>query len=268
MPKTDSFVISVIVALTLSVLQLSLSTQNIEKEVGKLEKQLPFNLSNERLSSNNKLRESILNISNRSIEIISSKSFSGNRVCIDNIYINEVYKTVTDCENKLEQINNGMIRVITEETREFWSQMIMNVSSSFFTTNYSMFNGSYGRINSSPLLELQKETINRINGKYERLFIYESEEELKELSELLTAQRDIGIEVKVISREQYNSVARKKNWFQRIGSPDFSIIDNEYLYVSYLDDGNISHIELIRDVVRLKDALTFTGIIRDYTRDI
>ena len=122
---------------------------------------------------------------------------------------------------------------------------------------------------SKPLLAFQEETINRIKpGKFERLFIYDSEDELEELSELLSEQRNIGVDVKIISKKIYDGIASKQGWFQRIGSADFSIIDNEYLYVSYLDNGNVSHIEMVRDGVRLKDALTFTGIIKDYTRKI
>lgn len=269
LPGTDSFVISVVIALTLSVLQLTLSNRNIEKNMEEIGNKFPVILTKEKLSYDERLSDSILNISHKSIEIIDSFSSSGREHCIENIYLNEVYKTVNDCENKLDQIKNGVIRVITAETRDFWSKMIQNVNSSFFTTNYSMFNGSFGRINSEALLEIQKQTINRIGkGKFERLFVFDTEDEFVKLKDLIEAQKNIGINVRAINRSEYKRVAGNQGWIQRVGSADFSIIDNKYLYVTHLENGNVSHIEMIKDDVRLKDALTFAGIIKDYTKRV
>ena len=184
------------------------------------------------------------------------------------LYVDQAYNAVADCDNRLQAIKHGRIKIIFEETRDFWSQMISNIEHHFFTTNYSMFEGSYGRQNLPNLIKIQETTAGRLrDDNFERLFIYENEDELSHLQQTIKAQKEAGIKILLLEKRKYDELAANQGWLERIGSKDYSIIDGEYLYLSHIKDGIVTHAEMIRDGESLKAATKFTRIIKDYARE-
>ena len=261
----NSFVVAIAFALTFSNVQLNFSSRSLENRIVDFDTKFSISSINDK-----KLKESILSLIMDSENTINQFTQKDNaKPCIEKLFLDQVYENIDKCNNNINRVKSGNIRILFDEKPEFWHNMINNISCSFFTTNVtSQYGGSYGRMNKEELLLMQKKSVERIkkqSGVFTRVFIIETAPPSPDMLNLMKEQDKIGIDVKYLTNTEYQLLATKGNWIKKIGSPDFSIIDAKYLYLTHLDEGkDMSHIEIMNDGIRLEDAITFSRIINKH----
>lgn len=150
----------------------------------------------------------------------------------------------------------------SDRSREFWREWIMEYTrESIWTTNVK---GTNGRSKSRDLLSRQEALLNdpRKNVSITRVFIFDPNDEpdMNDVRHVMKEQLQIGIVVRSMTLEQFGwrvNAARVAD----VGSPDFMIIDDEYLYVTLTQDGRLGGIEFransdeIRLARRIRDDI-------------
>lgn len=257
----SAFSSAILFALLLSVAQLCLSLRDIETKIFSLESKISL-VSIE----DAKLMEIMLELvgsAQKALSLYQSHTSEAHGVAI--IFRDNVYSSLQSCINEMKLISSGNLRIIHEEKPTLWYDIINNISTSYFTTNVTREpNGSFGRMNNSEVMAVQSEAVKRIhanNGSaFVRLFITETDDLDEALTDILRMQKTIGIDVRIMKRDKFNALGFK--WFKKIGTPDFAIIDDQYLYLTHLEnETQISHVEITNDKIRLSDAHIFTQIL-------
>jgi len=80
----------------------------------------------------------------------------------------------------------------------------------------------------------------------------------------MSEQVELGVEVSSINFEKFKKLGEDQELLQKINSPNFTILDNEYLYVTYIENDKVAHIILTKDGESLKAAKKFADILRYY----
>lgn len=185
----------------------------------------------------------------------TGESFFGKETSVDGIkyaYVKQrldnIVKDYTDFAEKHEApIQRDLVK-------EFWLGSIMGrIEDSLWTTNVASTSGSYGRKINAKLLSAQRNAIcghpayrdfpARQKGvKITRVFVYKAKEIVnpetqQDLLDLMLLQALIGINVKIISENEFNGKWPEDFLCDEIGGRDFMILDDKAVYISTLDEG-------------------------------
>jgi len=232
--------------------ELIISNSYIDRELGELD----FDLD---------IKKQIFELIRSSKECIKTYN-TRNNSGIDAIFYGKTLKEISRCVDSINTIEAGAVHELSStESDKMWKKMISKIENNFFTTNFPIYSGLLGKSTDSSLLDLQKKTINSIRGRFVRLFVYEDEKELSDLNDVMKMQREIGVKVGVISLFKFNEISTENFSVDKITQRDFSVIDQEYLYLTSLDatGKKVSKVELTTDSLKLKEAISFSESLCD-----
>lgn len=249
------FLTGLIFAFSLLILQLTLTSRELEKKIYHLDSKIPVALIKEE-----KLKDAIFQIIDSAQTALNHYPNANNDIKqVDSLFRESVFINLESCLNVMKRISAGSLRIVHYENPDFWSKLINCTSKSFFTTNVTKkIGGSYGRKDEPETIFIQSEAVKRIksnSGSFIRLFVIESDEPEQNLINIFISQKNVGIDVRYIKRELFDEIGSKNIGFDKIGSSDFSIIDDQFLYLTLLEKSSgISTVELSNDQLRIKDA--------------
>ena len=273
--SVESFTVAMLVLLTSLVLKLTIQTNSLHAE----NKQLANNTS--LISTHLEIKKASnspdidLEVSNRLHELIKSTADATNSINkesqsrIEHIYINTINKQLIQAKEALEQIQSGTLRIIGDEAHTLWRDVVKATQTSFFTTNIFRYQEVLlGSRNTEHSLNVQKEVVERLEkGKFERLFVYDDEMET-EVTKIMNKQNGMGIHAWSLKREQFIQHSAGGNWTDKIGSEDFTIIDEQFLYVTVIEEktGRVKYVDIYRQGAKLSAAIEFANHIRTINR--
>lgn len=151
-----------------------------------------------------------------------------------------VKNLLLDSKEQLSEIGRGRLPVRNRApVREFWLESIFGrVSTSVWTTNVATPGANMGGSPDRHLLEAQASAIRR-GVAVTRVFVYNpsmSSDEAAQRRNLMRRQIEIGIDVRVITEQDFRTKSDAENARKRIGSDDFMVIDNEFVYLTTPDE--------------------------------
>jgi hypothetical protein len=261
------FLTGLLFAFSLSILQLTLTSRELEQKIYHLDSKIQVELIKEE-----KLKKAILQIIDAAQTTLNHYPNDYNKLTqVDSLFRESVFINLESCLNVLKRISAGSLRIVHYENPDFWTKLINCTSNSFFTTNVTnKIGGSYGRKDDPETIFIQSEAVKRIkskSGSFIRLFVIESEEPEQNLINIFTSQKNAGIDVRYIKRELFDEIGDKNSGFDKIGSSDFSIIDDKFLYLTLLEKSSgISTVELSNDQLRIKDAKIIEKMLLNVSR--
>lgn len=272
----QSFVAGLLSLIAFTLLQLSTyaleslnRASDHHERLIQMESLIGFDSHLKQLDNDPFLKTQVVNLVRNANHTVSSLLNQQTGSALDRLFTEELLREVTHCGQTLEQLQNGTLRVVGDEAHMLWSKVLKATETSFFTTNIFRFRGVLlGSRDSQHLLEIQNELAQRLGPKQvERLFVYEPDDEPK-VDKIIRSQRSIGIEAWKVSRAQFDRLSADGNWVEKIGSEDFSIVDDRFLYLTTIDfrTGRVLYVDLYRGGVRLSAALEFATRIRDIER--
>ncbi len=149
---------------------------------------------------------------------------------------------IIDARERLRDVTHGRLSIRNRApVREFWLNSVFGrATTSIWTTNVAKPGANMGGALDRNLLDAQDVAIKR-GVSVTRLFVYSPEmgsDEAEHRRMLIRRQIDIGIDVRVITHADFRIKADAENATRRIGSDDFMIIDDEYLYLTFPDEND------------------------------
>ena len=176
---------------------------------------------------------------------------------------------------QLGDIANGKLPVKNRApVRKFWMDAVFGrASENVWTTNVAKPEVTMGGGSAKNLLQAQGSACRRGVG-ITRLFVYDpdmSDEEAEQRRGLMRRQVDVGISVKVITTADFRTRADEQNAISRIGSDDFMIIDDAFVYLTFPAASDEISAELVnghRHSATLEAAQSFRDVLDDWSDDV
>lgn len=149
---------------------------------------------------------------------------------------------IIDAHQRLREVTHGKLSVRNRApVREFWLNSVFGrARSTVWTTNVAKPGANMGGALDRNLLGAQGRAVER-GVRITRLFVYDPEMSIEEAElrrSLIRRQIDLSIDVRVITRAEFRIKAVAENATRRIGSDDFMVIDDQYLYLTFPDENN------------------------------
>ena len=231
------------------------------------EKALMFILKTfQKLLSRNVIKE-IRNL----FDIIKYFDESFDQTSYDNPYLSDLWEQyariiIRKTASYLSKTSRGEIPLYDSSIfRDFWiNKIFVNAQGSIWTTN---IRGTMGRKDNDHYLAQQKLAIEsgRLN-QITRIFVYylDDKEDFKQILQLIPLQIKASITVGVIEEKKFKKDV--KDVEKHLQSQDFMIIDDSFVYVTYVDHEYkmIDRIEFSKDPDKLLYAeISRKSIMRD-----
>jgi len=272
-PK-DAFLFGIITFTLSSIAQLIWEfdklSGNLSSSFLEADKKLSLNSTFLEISANPQLRSAIEKIALYALKGLALHHYNNSDSGVYKIFRNEVFRHLLDCESSVKNASLGVIRIPREMSNVFWLRVIASIEHSYRTTNLiTSFSDSFGQKSEKAFLDIQQKISNKVGKEnFRRIFIYETEELLQSKADLLNRQCDAGLSVKALSLESYNRLGQEQ-WSSKIGCSDFAIIDDEFVYITVVDDTTrkSTYVELTNDPVRLEAARILFELIDDNCDD-
>lgn len=153
-----------------------------------------------------------------------------------------VRNLIIDAKQRLSEITLGRLPIRNRApVREFWRDSVFGrARESVWTTNVAKPGANMGGAPDRQLLAAQEAAIQRDPSvRVTRLFVYDpgmSSEEAEQRRILMRRQIEIDINVLVITHADFRTKSDAENAYRRIGSDDFMIIDDQFLYLTIPDE--------------------------------
>lgn len=182
---------------------------------------------------------------------------------------------IVDTHVRLREIANGRLPVRNRApVRDFWLNSVFGQATrSVWTTNFARPGGNMGGVPDPHLLAAQA-AAHRGGVEITRLFVYEpemSEREAEQRRRVMRGQVDIGIQVLVIAKSEFETKANAKNATKRIGSNDFMIIDDAFVYLTFPDESDEIEAALLngrQHLPQLDAARAFKLVLEGYSDEV
>ncbi len=263
----EAFALSLLLLFSLSIIQLIMTIYSIRQEQLNYFNSLPIHINIQKLSLNEDVKSHISGIILHSIECLNKYSALNKETSINDLFSERVILETKNCHDNLMSLYNGYMSVISStQSDKLWKVVISKIAKNFFTTNISYFDGLLGKEIDQNLLNLQGKTCQKIPGEFVRIFVYKDKVQLLTLSKIIKAQTEVGIVIGCISKTEFDFISDENGFVLEIMSPDFSIIDNNFLYVTHIDNksGKVARVEISTNAKRLKAAKTFSDTLMNY----
>jgi hypothetical protein len=151
---------------------------------------------------------------------------------------------IRDARLRLRSITQGELSFFHHPVvRDFWrSSVFGKAQQSIWTTYIDKPGYTMGGEHKRPLLDAQKAAVDA-GVVVTRVFVHPTamgQAEILERRSLMRAQLDAGVRVLVLTEADFSRNTGAHDWVAAIGSPDFMIIDDCMLYLSYpREDGKV-----------------------------
>jgi hypothetical protein len=142
-------------------------------------------------------------------------------------------RVIISGRNRIESIAN---------VNKFWQQCLMSCSQ-WYVVSYISLQAWFDRYGNQLSNAIQAETCQNRKVPIVRIFVVDSENEIKNekfFEEVVQAQKDIGIKVKWITRENLESHDDIKDFVDRIETMDFAIADIPWVITLHLRDNRLA----------------------------
>lgn len=249
-----------------SIAQLLWEVSTLHSRLIEADKKLSLNYTFREISANPQLKDALERISTLSLKAVSLHQHNNSDSGIYKIFRNQTFQYLSDCESNVKNASLGVIRIQKEMSNVFWIEIINNIQRSYKTTNIiNEFSDSFGQKKEKAFLDAQKKMCEKIgSNNVKRIFIYETEQQIENRKTLLKKQQEIGVYVKTLSLDNYNQLGQE-HWSSIIGCSDFAIIDDEFVYITVVDDTTkkSAFVQLTNEQVKLDAAKKLFKLIDD-----
>lgn len=175
---------------------------------------------------------------------------------------------IADTRQRLMEIVSGRLSVQNRApVRDFWLHSVFGrAHTNIWTTNLGKPGANMGGIADPHMLEAQVEARSR-GVNITRLFVYDpdmQEWEVLHRRTVMHKQLEAGVDVRAITTPEFVRRANAENATRRIGSADFMIIDDAYVYLTFpdvTDDIAASLLDGRQHAARLQAARSFRQVL-------
>ena len=135
----------------------------------------------------------------------------------------------------LSKVTKDTVYVERDYIWDFWRDCISRCRNKWSGLTYTKADETWDLgWGSTTALTIQQERIQ--NGcSIERIFIYDTEDELNKLNETMKMQKDIGIEVYYLKKSEFVNNKLVKEYLKSIETLDIGISDDIWVYRTHLD---------------------------------
>lgn len=175
---------------------------------------------------------------------------------------------IVDARLRLQEITSGRLPVRNRApVRSFWHHSVFGrAAESVWTTNVGKPGATIGGTRDPQLLAAQ-EAAQKRGVSITRLFVFDPDmtaAEAEERRRVMHSQIEANIRVLVMPEWEFRNKANAENATMRIGSDDFMIVDERFVYLTFPDESDAIEAALLdgqRHVRRLEAALEFRYVL-------
>ena len=132
------------------------------------------------------------------------------------------------------KLAKSFVSVDKDHIWDFWRDCMIRAYNKWDVLTYTTSEETWNSGWSKKTLSIQSERI--VDGcVIERIFLVESQEERNKLQEIINQKKEIGIKVSWLLKDDLLANKAARNYYNNIGSLDFAIIDNTWIYMTRLD---------------------------------
>lgn len=117
---------------------------------------------------------------------------------------------------------------------EVWLELIWGIRSEYLATNYINAPALYRTGYAGSALAIQSTKIKTMSAKIRKVFIVDSDNELNEIRDILTQQKEAGIEVKYIHKKKIDANQGLAAKCAHLETIDFGLFDSHVLLLWFL----------------------------------
>ena len=153
-----------------------------------------------------------------------------------------------------DNINEKGISSDKDDYSVLWLNSIVASRKSWIVTNYAKTRNVWERSYAEKIVNIQ--FAQSQNGqKIFRLFIFETDDEMKAELPILQNQVKQGAKINWILKKSIPNVPDIKRIIKQIGTIDFAIVDDDWIFRAYLDrNRNVKYVNVIRNSNLTKKA--------------
>lgn len=160
------------------------------------------------------------------------------------------------------RLDNSSVRVDRDDVWRFWRDCIGRANNRWSAVTYAQAADTWRLAWKQAALAIQKERV--MNGcTIERVFVVDSNEEWTSLTDVVAEQRAAGISISWVLKEKVTAHALASTAAQRLGTMDLAVVDDTWIYSTYLtDDRKLKGSCASRDTAALEAARTLVREVR------
>lgn len=131
------------------------------------------------------------------------------------------------------KLSESFIHVDKENATQFWRECITRAETAWRVINYAAAEDTWDIVTKKKIpFHIQEERI-QAKCSIERIFLVDSEKELNKVQRVMKAQKNVGIKVYGILREDLSCDIAKR--LKKLTSFDFAVVDENWVYFTRLD---------------------------------
>jgi hypothetical protein len=157
--------------------------------------------------------------------------------------ISEPVHTTSELYNILRY---GVTKITKEQIPNAWLELLWKIESRYFALSYTSPDFWWSQAFSKLAIEIQRVKRNVIKAEISRVFVYETDDELRRLQDVMLEQCKAGIRVRHISKDSIESKVLLKKLKSGIKTLDYALIDSKIVLLVYVDKNReFKHGEII-----------------------
>ncbi len=146
--------------------------------------------------------------------------------------ISEPIHTASELYNILQY---GVTKITKEQIPNAWLELLWKVESRYYGVSFTNPDFWWNQAFSKLAIEIQRVKKNVIKAEISRVFVYEDEDELRKIKDVMLEQCKAGIRVRHISKESIDNKVLLKKLKTRIKTFDYALIDSKTVLLVYMD---------------------------------
>lgn len=140
----------------------------------------------------------------------------------------------------------GVTKITKEQIPNAWLELLWKIESRYYGVSYTNPDFWWNQAFTKLAIEIQRVKKNVIKAEIGRVFVYETEEELRKLQDIMAEQCKAGITVRHISKNNIESKVLLKKLSSKIKTFDYALIDSRIVLLVYVDKNRqFKHGEII-----------------------
>ena len=140
----------------------------------------------------------------------------------------------------------GVTKITKEQIPNAWLELLWKIESRYYGLSYTNPDFWWNQAFSKLAIEIQKVKKNVSKAEISRIFIYENEDELEKLQEVMSEQWKAGITVRYIAKKEIEKKVLLKKLSSKIKTFDYGLIDSKIVLMVYVDkDRQFKHGEIL-----------------------
>ncbi|MFW9943108.1 MAG: hypothetical protein ACFFFT_18870 [Candidatus Thorarchaeota archaeon] len=149
--------------------------------------------------------------------------------------LEKISERYQDASDLAQILHYGVTTIPGERYFDAFMQLMWRFENKTLAANYIDPNEAWGRAYGDLFNEIQRTKIKVNKTTIRRVFIVDSDEEVDNLRNVMSKQKESGVKVKYIFKSKIETTTMLKNKANRLETLDFDVIDSKYVWLTILD---------------------------------